>query len=113
MWTLQKREIIELYVDDFLKIYPSGKVSYLFSSIPVELFKNTSRYQVTSVLGQSEAKETLAEYLTDLEDCLTVNIAHHADDPNVGMLKTYKKMETPYFFPQSWHYFCKTHLYYP
>ena len=82
---ITKREIIELYVDDFLKIDPSGKVSRLFSAIPSELSKNASRYQVTSVLGRSEAKETLAEYLTDLEDSLTVSFAHHADDPNVGM----------------------------
>ena len=82
---ITKREIIELHVDDFLKIDPSGKVSRLFSAIPSELSKNASRYQVTSVLGRSEGKETLAEYLTDLEDSLTVSFAHHADDPNVGM----------------------------
>lgn len=80
-----KREIIELYIDDFLKIDPSGKVSRLFSAIPSELSKNASRYQATSVLGRSEGKETMAEYLNDLEDSLTVNFAHHSDDPNVGM----------------------------
>lgn len=82
---ITKREIIELYVDDFQKIDPSGKVSQLFTAIPSELSKNASRYQVTSVLGRSERKEALAEYLKDLEDSLTVNFAHHVDDPNVGM----------------------------
>lgn len=82
---ITKREIIELYVDDFLKIDPSGKVSRLFSAIPSELSKNASRYQTTSVLGRSESKDSLAEYLKDLEDSLTVNFAHHADDPNVGL----------------------------
>ena len=48
-----KREIIELYFDDFLKIDPSGKASCLFCGIPSELSKNASRYQVTSVLGES------------------------------------------------------------
>jgi len=80
-----KREILELYFDDFLKIDPSGKVSRLFSAIPAELTKNASRYQVTSVLGRSEDKDAMAEYLRDLEDSLTVNFAHHTDDPNVGM----------------------------
>ena len=80
-----KREIIELYLDDFLKIDPSGKVSRLFSAIPAELSKNASRYQVTSVLGRSEGKNTMAEYLRTLEESLTVNFAHHANDPNVGM----------------------------
>jgi hypothetical protein len=80
-----KREIIELYFDDFLKIDPSGKASRLFSGIPAELSKNASRYQVTSVLGRSEDKDMMDELLRDLEDSLTVNFAHHANDPQVGM----------------------------
>lgn len=80
-----KRGIIELYIDDFQKIDPSGKVSRLFSAIPSQLSKNASRYQVTSVLGRSEDKDKMAELLNDLEDSLTVNFAHHTDDPNVGM----------------------------
>ncbi len=81
----KKREIIELYLDDFIKIDPSGKASRLFSAIPAELTKNASRYQVTSVLGRSEDKDTLDEILRSLEDSLTVNFAHHVDDPNVGL----------------------------
>jgi hypothetical protein len=81
----KKREIIELYNDDFQKIDPSGKVARLFSAIPSQLSKNASRYQVTSVLGRSEDKDTMDELLKDLEDSLTVNFAHHADDPNIGM----------------------------
>ncbi len=82
---ITKREIIELYNDDFIKIDPSGKASKMFSSIPAQLTKNASRYQVTSILGRSEKKTTMGELLEDLEDSLTVNFAHHADDPNVGM----------------------------
>lgn len=82
---LKKREIIELYNDDFQKIDPTGKVSRLFSAIPSQLSKNASRYQATSVLGRSEDKDTMNELLQDLEDSLTVNFSHHADDPNVGM----------------------------
>jgi predicted AAA+ superfamily ATPase len=82
---VKKREIIELYNDDFQKIDPSGKIARLFSAIPSQLSKNASRYQVTSVLGRSEDKDTMDELLKDLEDSLTVNFAHHADDPNIGM----------------------------
>lgn len=81
----KKREIIELYNDDFQKIDPSGKVGRLFSAIPSQLSKNASRYQVTSVLGRSEEKDAMDEMLKELEDSLTVNFAHHADDPNIGM----------------------------
>ena len=82
---LKKREIIELYNDDFQKIDPSGKVTRLFTAIPSQLSKNASRYQVTSVLGRSEDKDTMSELLQDMEDSLTVNFSHHANDPNVGM----------------------------
>lgn len=80
-----KREIIELYFDDFSKIDPSGKISRLFTAIPSELTKNASRYQVSSALGRSEDKEALGKLLHDLEDSLTVNFAHHVNDPNVGL----------------------------
>lgn len=82
---LKKREIIELYNDDFKKIDPSGKVTRLFTAIPSQLSKNASRYQATSVLGRSEDKDIMSELLQDLEDSLTVNFSHHANDPNVGM----------------------------
>lgn len=81
----KKREIIELYNDDFQKIDSSGKITRLFSAIPAQLSKNASRYQATSVLGRSEGKDNMDELLQNLEDSLTVNFSHHADDPNVGM----------------------------
>ena len=81
----KKREIIELYLDDFLKIDPAGNISKLFSAIPSQLSKNASRYQRTSVMGRGNSREDVAELLRDLEDSLTVNFAHHADNPNVGL----------------------------
>lgn len=80
-----KREIIDLYLDDFIKIDPSGKASKLFSAIPAQLTRNASRYQVTSVLGKSENSDTMDELLRNLEDSLTVNFAHHSDNPSVGL----------------------------
>ncbi|MBR4584107.1 MAG: ATP-binding protein [Bacteroidales bacterium] len=81
----KKREILELYNDDFQKIDASGKLSKLFSAIPSQLTKNASRYQVNSVLEKREGKNSMSELLKELEDSQTVNFAHHADDPNVGM----------------------------
>lgn len=79
-----KREIIELYLDDFLKIDPSGRASRLFKAIPSELNKNSSRYQVGSVLNDSERKN-LDEVLESMRESMVVNVSYHANDPNVGL----------------------------
>lgn len=81
----KKREIIELYLDDFEKIDPTGKAARLFRSIPSQLSKNTSRFQTRSIIGYGLEEDKTAELLKDLEDSLTVNISHHANDPNVGL----------------------------
>ena len=78
-----KREIIDLYFDDFLKIDPSGRASQLFQAIPSELSKNASRYQVSSVLSDSERKN-LSEVLKAMKDSMVVNFSYHSNDPNVG-----------------------------
>lgn len=78
-----KYEIIELYFDDFLKIDPTGRASQLFRAIPSELSKNSSRYQVSSVLSDSERKN-LHAVITDMKDSMVVNFAYHANSPSVG-----------------------------
>jgi len=79
-----KREILDLYIDDFLKIDPSGRASQLFKSIPAELSKNASRYQVGSVLTGSE-RRNLNEVLIAMDESKVVNFAYHSNDPNVGL----------------------------
>ena len=79
-----KREIIELYAEDFRKIDPTGKATRMFYSIPGQLSKNASRYQVSSVI-QNGKKDRLEEILQDMEDSQVVLFARHADDPNVGL----------------------------
>lgn len=81
----KKREIIELYLDDFEKIDPTGRAARLFKSIPSQLSKNASRFQTRSIIGYSSDMEAEAVLLRELEDSLTVNISHHANDPNVGL----------------------------
>ena len=48
-----KRNIIQLYEDDFYKIDSSGRLSMLFDAIPAQLDSNASRYQVASAIGSN------------------------------------------------------------
>lgn len=80
-----KRDIIQLYEDDFRKIDPSGRISMLFDAIPGELGKNTSRYQVSGVIGRGTSDEVVARFMAELEASMTVNMAYHANDPGAGM----------------------------
>ena len=79
-----KRNILELYEDDFRKIDPSGRAGMLFDAIPAELNKNASRYQVSSVIA-GEKEERVREILADMQDSMTVYLSYHADDPGAGM----------------------------
>lgn len=79
-----KRDILKLYEDDFKKIDASGRITLLFDAIPAQLNTNASRYQVSSVLS-GERAETILELIADMVDSKTIQIAYHANDPNVGM----------------------------
>ena len=79
-----KREIIELYADDFRKIDPTGKATRMFYAVPGQLNKNASRYQISSVIEQGK-QDRVEELLLDMEDSKVVLFSHHADDPNVGL----------------------------
>lgn len=79
-----KRNILELYEEDFRKIDPSGRAGMLFDAIPAELNKNASRYQVSSVIA-GEREERVREILADMQDSMTVYISYHADNPSIGM----------------------------
>lgn len=79
-----KREIIELYADDFRKIDPTGKATRMFYAVPGQLNKNASRYQISSVIEQGK-QDRVEELLQDMEDSHVVIFSHHADDPNVGL----------------------------
>lgn len=79
-----KRDILELYEDDFRRIDASGRASLLFRGIPSQLSKNSSRYQVSSVDANSRLSR-VEEIIANMLDSMTVNISYHADDPNIGM----------------------------
>ncbi len=80
-----KRNIIQLYEDDFYKIDASGRISMLFDAIPAQLNSNASRYQVSSAIGSNTDSEKALQLISELRESMTVNIAYHANDPNVGM----------------------------
>lgn len=78
-----KRNIINLYLDDFRKINDKGRASTIFRSIPSELSRNTLRYRVGSVIENARLSR-MGEIFADLADSKTVNFAYHANDPGVG-----------------------------
>ena len=82
-----KRDILNLYEDDFRKIDPTGKISLLFDAVPAQLNKNTSRYQVSSVLENERAGSVL-DLIAELADSRTTLVAYHSNDPNVGLSNT-------------------------
>ena len=83
-----KRNIIQLYEDDFYKIDTSGRISMLFDAIPSQLNSNASRYQVTSAIGGGTDSEKVLQFISELRESMTVNMAYHANDPSVGMSLT-------------------------
>ena len=87
-----KREIIELYADDFRKIDPTGRATRMFMAAPSQLTGNGSRYQVTSVLGRSQDENEMNELIQDMDDSMTVNFSYHANDPSAG-LSQHKNIE--------------------
>ena len=82
-----KRAIIRLYQKDFLKIDKTGKAERLFMAIPSQLAHNANRYQPSTVIEKTRA-EQVDNLIFLMQDSKTVNVAYHADDPNVGMSLT-------------------------
>ena len=85
-----KRGILRIYEQDFHKLDKSDRAKSIFKSIPSELHKNASRYQITTVVGKVSS-DSMRGLIEMIEDSRTVNVAYHADDPNVGMELTSDK----------------------
>ena len=79
-----KREIIDLYEEDFIKIDSTGLAGDIYDAIPSCLSSNASRY-VLSNARDGVRGETVRELIPDMLSSYTVNIAYHANNPNVGM----------------------------
>ena len=79
-----KRDILNLYEEDFMKIDPIGRASMLFDAIPAQLNKNASRFHVSSVIETVRADDVL-QLIAEMKDSKTVLVSYHANDPNAGM----------------------------
>lgn len=83
----EKRDILRLYESDFMKIDSTGKAALLFKSIPSQLEKKASRYQVSSVL-ENQRNSTVLELISEMESSRTVLVSYKSDDPNAGLTRT-------------------------
>ena len=79
-----KREIVDLYEEDFTKIDASGLAGDIYDAIPANLSSNASRY-ILSNAREGTRSERVRDLLPDLLSSYTVNIAHHANNTAVGM----------------------------
>lgn len=82
-----KRDIIALYEEDFGKIDDSGRAKALYDAIPSQLSRNAMRYQVGRAIDK-ERVDRLENIVKVMDDSMTVNVAYHSDDPNVGLALT-------------------------
>lgn len=85
-----KRDIINLYEQDFYKIDSKGKISAIYDEIPSELNKHSKSYQVSSVLP-NDRKQTIEDELAQLISSRTVLPSYNLHDPNVGLSSLYNQ----------------------
>lgn len=79
-----KREIIELYEEDFVKIDGTGLAGDIYNAITANLSGNASRYILSSA-REGTRSEQVRELIPDMLSSHTVNIAYRANNPGVGM----------------------------
>ncbi len=79
-----KRDILALYAEDFEKIDDSGSAKAMFDSIPAQLSKNLSRFQVATAI-QGKKADRVSDIVKTMADSMTTNIAFHSNDPNIGL----------------------------
>lgn len=82
-----KRQIINLYDEDFRKLDPSGKLSAMYRSVPSQLSRDVRRYRISTATGRKNSSKT-DELLFELVDSRTVNICYNSTDPRVSLSST-------------------------
>ncbi len=78
-----KRNIIQLYEEDFRRIDQTGMAAALFSSVPAQLAQDRARFSPTTVVPETNSLR-IRELIAEMSDSETITIAHHANDPNIG-----------------------------
>ncbi len=79
-----KREIVDLYEEDFTKIDGTGLAGDVYDAIPASLSGNASRYVLANARAGIKS-EQMKELVPDMLSSYTVLIAYHANNPSVGM----------------------------
>ncbi|WMD16874.1 AAA family ATPase [Anaerostipes hadrus] len=79
-----KREIVDLYEEDFVKIDGTGLAGDIYDTIPANLSNNASRY-VLSNAREGTRESHVRELIPDMLSSFTINIAYRANNPGVGM----------------------------
>ena len=79
-----KREIIELYKNDFYKIDSSGRISKMYDAIPSQLASNKKRYVISNAIGKRTTEKD-KELLSDLIDSKTVLISYNTNNVNAAL----------------------------
>ena len=79
-----KREIVDLYEEDFVMIDGTGLAGDIYDAIPANLSGNASRYILSSA-REGIRSEKVRKLIPDMLSSYTVNIAYHANNPDVGM----------------------------
>jgi len=82
-----KREIIDLYIDDFRKIDPSGYIGKMYQSIPSQLATKKKQYVISHATGKRKGKKD-EERLSDLLDSKTVIPCYNTLNPSVTLSQT-------------------------
>ena len=79
-----KREIVDLYEEDFTKIDGTGLAGDIYDAIPASLSGNASRYVLANA-REGIRSEQVRELMPDMLSSFTVNIVYHANNPGTPM----------------------------
>ena len=82
-----KREIIDLYKDDFFKIDKSGLIGRMYDSIPGQLAIDKRSYVISAATGKKKL-DKYQERLYDLLDSKTVLPCYNVRNPSIVLSQT-------------------------
>jgi hypothetical protein len=82
-----KREIIDLYKDDFFKIDNSGLIGRMYDSIPGQLAIDKRSYVISAATGKKKIDKD-QERLYDLLDSKTVLPCYNVHNPSIALSQT-------------------------
>lgn len=70
---------IQIYLDDFQKLDPTGRLETLFKEIPSQLSQTSNRFKPYGILGDVD-EDKMMELLKNLEDSKTTLFSFHSNE---------------------------------